>query len=529
MPKTNDRENARLVLQADLDRARTQTERNRLGQFATPPRLADEIVRAAIAILPQSSALRFLDPGFGTGSFYSALLKQVPSRMIKAARGFEIDPHYGEPAKALWEETGLHLELADFTKADAPAGERDRFNLVICNPPYVRHHHLSPQHKQHLRLMLNKQCGFDMNGLSGLYCYFLALSKAWMTPDGVAAWLIPSEFMDVNYGFKVKEFLLEQLTLLRIHRFDSAEVQFDDALVSSAVLFFRNTAPVAGATVDFSYGGTVLAPRLTESIPAAQLRDIAKWSALPEKIRLEADRGDGYTLADFFSIKRGLATGCNSFFVIAKEDVARHAIPGEFLTPILPSPRDLDADEIEAEANGNPSIQKQRFLISCNLPETVIKAKHPIFFKYLESGKAAGVDQRYLCAHRDPWYCQEDRPASPFLCTYMGRPSSKSVAPFRFILNHSKATAANVYLMLYPRPLVANVMKQHPEATNLIWEALRDITGDTLTDEGRIYGGGLHKIEPKELAKVPAHAVAAVLQRYRDGIRQKTMFARTGM
>ena len=106
------------------------------------------------------------------------------------------------PLKLCGKESVLNLDLADFTKTDAPAADRDRFNLVICNPPYVRHHHLTPQHKQHLRQMLNKQCAFDMNGLSGLYCYFLALSKVWMTSDGVAAWLIPSEFMDVNYGLE---------------------------------------------------------------------------------------------------------------------------------------------------------------------------------------------------------------------------------------------------------------------------------------------------------------------------------------
>ncbi len=61
-----------------------------------------------------------------------------------------------------------------------------------------------------------------LSGLAGLYCYFIALSHRWMKKSGIAGWLIPSEFMDVNYGQAIKDYLLNEVTLLQIHRLSQA-------------------------------------------------------------------------------------------------------------------------------------------------------------------------------------------------------------------------------------------------------------------------------------------------------------------
>ena len=172
-------EGRRRVLQDQLDAHKESGERNRMGQFATPPALAVDILRYAAASLGEPQKLRFLDPAIGTGAFYSALLDVFPKDCLAAAVGYEIDPHYGAPAAQLWETTGLNLRLEDFTKAAGPK-DAERFNLLICNPPYVRHHHIINAEKQRLRADTKAACGVEINGLAGLYCYFLGLSHGWM-------------------------------------------------------------------------------------------------------------------------------------------------------------------------------------------------------------------------------------------------------------------------------------------------------------------------------------------------------------
>jgi hypothetical protein len=350
-----------------------------------------------------------------------------------------------------------------------------------------------------------------MNGLAGLYTYFMVLSQAWMSKGGVGAWLVPSEFMDVNYGQKVKEFLTSRVTLNRIHRFDPNEVQFEDALVSSVVVSFTNALPLSNHQVEFSFGGTLDEPRVSTLVSLDQLRKTPKWTHLPRPAVEDDREGSTGTLADLFAIKRGLATGCNSFFVLSPEQVQRHGLPAQFLQPILPSPRELESNEILADGCGDPLIPKRHYLLHCDLSEERVRAEHAPLWRYFEHGRERGIHERYLCRHREPWYSQENRPPAMFLCTYMGRPTARSESPFRFILNHSQATAANVYLMLYPRPALATLLQGTPELSNAVWKALSSVTSESLIGHGRTYGGGLHKLEPKELADLPADVILDAL------------------
>jgi hypothetical protein len=88
-------EQTRLGLQRLLDDQKSQRQRNVMGQFSTPGELARDVLRFARTIVPTHCGVRFLDPAFGTGSFYSALLAEFPSEQISSAEGVEIDPHYG--------------------------------------------------------------------------------------------------------------------------------------------------------------------------------------------------------------------------------------------------------------------------------------------------------------------------------------------------------------------------------------------------------------------------------------------------
>jgi len=500
-------EKRRLELQASLDAGRPQEQRNRRGQFATPPSLARDILECCKGLAADLPTVSFLDPALGTGAFYSALRSVFRPGRIDRAVGYEVDDYYGEAAAQLWRSHGLDVRVADFTHAPPPK-EEDRFDLIVCNPPYVRHHHLTGPVKAQLRDRLRSSMGIRLNGLAGLYCYFLCLCHEWMKQGGAAAWLIPSEFMDVNYGREVKRHLLDAVELVRIHVFDPDEVQFDDALVSSAVVFFRKRAVPHSHQVKLTFGGSLHEPVIVNVISAEALRREPKWTRLiTSRSVVESNTP---RLCDYFTIKRGIATGANKFFILTRSEIERRGLPVKCFRPVLPSPRYLQGDEVEADPHGNPLIDKELFLLDCRVSEEELRRESPELHEYLEEGRE-DIAQRYLCSKRQPWYAQEVRAAAPFLCTYIGRKNGRHGRPFRFILNHSEATVTNVYLMLYPKKTLRDALKKDPELARAVLDVLNSIEPEQVLREGRFYGGGLHKIEPKELAMVPVGGLAAIV------------------
>lgn len=497
----SDRQNA----QTRLDSLKSASERNKMGQYATPFSLAREIVEfVRDRYFTETDQIRFLDPAVGTGAFFSAMLHAFPKTRIENAVGIELDSQIASITKNLWTAWGLDVVKADFAQLPFPASPM--FNLHLVNPPYVRHHHLDPETKRNLQEKIKAALGLNLNGLAGLYCYFLLIAHRWLAQDGVGVWLIPSEFMDVKYGEVVKRYLIEQVSLRHIHRFDAEALQFDDALVSSTVLIFQKRKPEQEGEVTFSLGGTLKAPRTCARICQRQLAQVSKWTSLPSKSMHHAVRdvhqlNRTTTIGDLFEVRRGLATGANPFFILRRDVASDKGLPEQFLRPILPSPRYLKSEKILADRDGFPLVQPSLVLLDCDLDENEVEA-YPPLKAYLNWGKSQGFADRYITRHRRPWFKQENRPAAPILCSYMSRTKSGN-SGLRFFQNYSQATSPNVYLMLYPNQEVQQACKNNMDLLAQLFNLLKQAKDEYLLYEGRTYGGGLNKIEPKELARVP--------------------------
>lgn len=473
----------------EIDRQQGQDDQD---IHVTPPELARSVASLALSLIGSEPQIHFGDPAVGNGTFFSALKQLVPPERIASAIGVEINSRQAAVAARRWAHAGLEVRNGDYLHMDRLSPR----NLILANPPYLRHQRIPPQQKCVLRERASIILGKKISARSGQYVYFLVLSHHWLADKGLAAWLLPSEFMQTAYGSAVRYYLTHYVQLIRVHQFAPTDRKFENVNVMPSVVVFRKAPPDLGSSVNLTRGGSLESPDHSEIVPVSALRSASRW--FRHAVKNDTGTRELVRLKQLFKVQRGIATGANAFFVKKRADARKLGIPQQALRPVLPKVRTLTSDIIDCAEDGYPDLVPQLAVIDCDLPIEAIKRRYPRFYRYLQLANEAGLLQGRLISGRKPWYKQERRDVAPFLCTYMGRGSAGS-PPLKFIWNKSDAIATNTYLMLYPLAPLAAALAKSPELAEKLFALLRATASHSLTHHSRVYAGGLRKIEPGEL------------------------------
>ena len=140
-----------------------------------------------IGFLGNKNLASVLEPAFGLGVFSRQLLTQKRNIEIK---GFEIDSKIFETAREYFSSfPTVKLSLEDYMYNDWD----NKYDGIICNPPYFKFHDYD--NKPILKEIENK-LKFEFNRFTNLYTLFLLKSIYQLAPNGRAAYIIPSEFLN---------------------------------------------------------------------------------------------------------------------------------------------------------------------------------------------------------------------------------------------------------------------------------------------------------------------------------------------
>lgn len=470
---------------------------NKKGQYFTPEFIGQEITDFTFSFVNFNS-VKFLEPAFGLGSFYDYFLRTIEKKEIPeySATGVEKYDDIISFAQDIWKHNNLSLIHKSFEHFDS----KYKYNLLITNPPYVRHHHLNLSEKKALSLQVQKETGYKLSGYSGLYVYFIFLAHKFLEKGAVSTWLIPAEFMSVNYGKELRDYLTKEVTLKHIHKYDINNSKFDNALVSSAVITFINEKPSDNDNIILSHGESILDNNKEISVNNKTLFETDKWSKLFNNYILKDNTP---MLGDFFETRRGIATGNNEFFIIPKYKADELGIPKCAYKPILPSLKKVDTDVIFSDEEGNPLIDNPLVVIDTDMSKEDMEVTAPKLLSLIKEAENMGINEKYLLRKRKIWYKQERRNPSPFIVSYMARGKENSKNPFRIIWNQSNAIVTNSYIMLYPKGKLQKLLEYDPSLYEKVFKALKNIDVSHFINNGREYGGGLKKLEPKEMKSLP--------------------------
>jgi adenine-specific DNA-methyltransferase len=475
------------------ERLLTGAQRRDAGQFQTPFWAADLMA----AWLLREPVKLLLDPGVGAGRllFRAGIRDPAPERLL----GLDLDAVSCAMARAnlTLRDLGERAEVrqADFLLDDLA----EQPDAISCNPPYSRHHAIAAEVKAAIHDGFEERVGVKLSRLAALHALFLIRSIEVAAPGARIAFITPGDWLDTNYGRSIKAWVLEQANVEALVLFPEGALPFGETVMSSAVITLlrktpRETRPKAGSDPPRSKHTRVVQlpaklPTVEAALAAAtgeatklrvaevDLAAASKWSR-PANVQTS-----GTPLSELATIRRGIATGNNKFFVLSEQARRAWNLPLDELRPCLATPRVVEGLEVEDLALLPDDAP--RWVLACWRPEA--EDENTPLGAYLRHGRTLGAADTYLASKRKPWHGLDKREAPAILWPYFNRDR------IRFVRNRADALPLNNWLGITPHGGVD---------ADKLWRLLNKPSSIKAVVASRRSYAGMTKLEPRELGAV---------------------------
>ena len=459
--------------------------RRAFGQFFTPYQVAS-FMSEWILKNPKKK-IKILDPASGFGIFERALANLNRNKKL-VFELWEIDRNISDKLTNVVKD--LNLDAKIFTDDFLKSGWGEQFDGIIANPPYFKHHFINEKEKIYQEICLKTYSTFSLQ--TNIYCWFLIKGINLLADNGRLAFIVPGEFLNANYGEKIKEYLKRAGVALHLISVDFNENVFDNALTTSVILLAEKNNTRSGCINFYS----VHNPTELKSLKIFLRRNpkkTYKTTELDSKIKWRNYfNGNGdkklpssvVPVSMFGRFSRGIATGSNNYFTLSKSEIAEHKLSPKYLMPCIT--KAIHAKDVffsQEEFKKLEENDKKVYLFNGE------NARDLYGSKYINKGENQGIHHKYLTRNREPWYALERRPIAPIWVAVFGRNGLK------FIWNTSQCVNLTCFHAFYPSDIGKNYL-------DIFFLYLHSKIARELFDrEKREYGNGLEKFEPNDLNK----------------------------
>ena len=415
---------------------------------------------------------------------------------MRQVSGVDIDPQAVQFARQLegFQCAETNFMTADFFTVTPDHLRGERFSVILGNPPYTRHHGLTGDQVLAARMALDRE-DRRLPKTSAYWAYFVVHSLAFLARDGRLALILPSALITSSYGRNVRDILKAVFREVRIFIF--RERLFSDA-ESESVVVLASDFDHANEYAEVSSGDGVEALREFAQHPGqgASINlasDGSQWkrALLPSDATRVLARLETQSLVkkldELATIRIGVVTGSNRFFVLTPEEAKEARISGRHFVPTITSGTQIRWLSLTSVAWRRLKSSGRKSLLLVPPAGRVAG----VVRSYLRSpmGKAAKAASH--CTRRKVWFrfTELRRPAA-FL-TYISE-----WAP-RLMLNPKRVLCTNAVHRVWWRGKV-----EEEAGLSIALGVLTSATGLSAEIVGRSYGGGALKLELGEARRL---------------------------
>lgn len=468
------------------------------GGFYTPPGLVHACIARVAALSEQHSGLAVLEPSVGSGAFIHGLSEAGFDRAVRRVVGVEIVESEAVKAREALRNSGMEGDVHCASAIAWAIDSRELFDVAIGNPPFVRFQFISDNDKRHVE-RLGTSLGVSFGGVSNLWIPILLGALSRLRPGGVAAFVVPTECLTGVSAGAVRDWLVRHLTDVRLDLFPPGS--YPGVLQEVLILSGRRRAKASRS------GSIQIVEHLRHRASAAWTYQVAasreSWSRyLLDPVHLEAVEAarrfeQVHPLGAVAVVEVSIVTGANEYFSADRAVLETYGLQ-RWAKPLLPRVRNapgiiFDAADHKAAADAGARAWLLHFGEHESDP-----THHDGALAYLQMGEALGLDTRYKCRIRSPWYRVPGVRNGRLLL------SKRSHRFHRLLLNEAGALTTDTIYRGWMRPTWAS------HERDLVAGFHNSLTLLTAELEGRSFGGGVLELVPSEISRLSVPLVGGI-------------------